>query len=193
MTKKKKVDVVCIVDKSGSMARLTDETILGFNKFLQEQQELPGKANFTLALFNHEYFLIHNKVPIKKARELDRATYYADGWTALLDAVGKTVASVRAAQKKDRPTIVAVFTDGHENASKEYTKEGVKAMVEELQGDHGWQFPFIGAGLDNFDDAAGMGFDARNFVAVAASDEGIAQAYSSYTASTRALREQETE
>ena len=186
--KSKTVDIICVVDRSGSMAPLTYDTIGGFNNFLKYQQELPGKANLTLAMFNHEYELVHNRVPVKDVPELTDKTYVAGGMTALFDAIGKTVTEVRATQKKKTPTIMAIFTDGEENSSQEYKdREVIKEMLEELQNKNKWQVHFIGAGIDAFTDAAALGILHAN--AVAASGTGTKSAYDSYNVSTRTLRE----
>ena len=81
-------EIVCIVDRSGSMHSIVDDAIGGFNAFLQEQQAAPGEATLTLALFNHGYQLVHDNVPIQDVAALDTDTYRPSGMTALLDAVG---------------------------------------------------------------------------------------------------------
>lgn len=185
--KSKTVDIVCVVDRSGSMQPLTDDTIGGFNTFLKEQKELPGEANLTLVLFNHEYGLICDRVPVQDVKNLNRKTYFASGMTALLDAIGKAVTNVRDSQEKKTPTIVAIFTDGYENASKEYKLETVKVLIEKLQ-EKNWEFHFLGAGIDAIGEAVQLGIDSQNVVAAAADSRGIAQTYSAYTVSAKAFR-----
>ena len=80
-------EIVCIIDRSGSMARIRSDAIGGFNRFLADQKAMPGPASFTLALFDHRYDLVHDGIDIERAQPLDEGTYVPGGTTALLDAV----------------------------------------------------------------------------------------------------------
>jgi len=192
MSKKQKtVDIVCVIDRSGSMLPLTKDVIGGFNKFLEEQKGLPGKANMTLAMFNHEYNLVYDRASLDDVKDLDAASYIASGMTALYDAIGKTVSEVRATQKKKTPTIMAIFTDGEENNSKEYRdRAALKEMLEKLQKKNKWEIHFIGVGIDAFSDAKELGILHAN--AQAASASGVAQTYDSYTTSVAKFRQTNT-
>jgi Mg-chelatase subunit ChlD len=146
------IEVVVIVDRSGSMAPIADDTVGAFNKFLKEQRETKGKTNITHVQFDHEYDVIANGVDISKANEYTKESYQPRGTTALYDAVGKTMTTVNARisaiPKKSRPKVlVAILTDGQENASKEYNKDTVKSLIEKSEKD-GWSVVYLGVGFD---------------------------------------------
>src|SRR3990167_9926770 len=136
-------ELVFILDRSGSMGSMCDEAIGGFNAFLEEQKKLPGEAKLTLCLFDHEYQLIHNGKDIKTVEPLSKDTYTPRGTTALLDAVGRTLDDVGkritdthtcnacgTTGKKPTKVLIAVLTDGLENASRDYKKTKINEMIE---------------------------------------------------------------
>ena len=120
-------EMVFILDMSGSMSHLTDDTIGGYNSLLNEQKKQEGDANVTTVLFDDRYILLHDRKNIKKVKELTTKDYMPCGRTAMLDAVGKTIVSVgqklAAMKEEDRPcnVVVTIITDGMENSSVEYT------------------------------------------------------------------------
>ena len=124
---KKLTEIAYILDRSGSMQPLVESAITGFNSFLKDQQETPGDANFTLVLFDDEYLLHADRAAIADVRPLDANTYVPRGCTALLDAIGRTIDNIgkklAKTPEKDRPgkVIIAIYTDGYENASSDYT------------------------------------------------------------------------
>ncbi len=154
MSKSKVIDLIAILDRSGSMAGKEEDVIGGFNEFIANQRKLPGLCCVTLVLFDEQYQVVYNRVPLKDVSELKSDVYYTRGSTALLDAVGKTLKGAASSDK----AIVFIFTDGQENSSKEWKKEAVKKLVEEQQM-RGWDINFIGADLDAYADAmaASMG------------------------------------
>lgn len=164
------VEIVCIVDRSGSMSSLQQDTIEAFNEFLEEQQAEPGKAALTLTLFNHEYDIVLNGVDIQAVKGLTKQTYSPAGMTALLDAVGRTVDSVKerigklAEDRRPEKVLFVILTDGYENSSKEYRLDRIKAQIAERQGTDGWKFLFLGANQDAWLTGGGMGV-ARGFTA----------------------------
>jgi len=155
-------EIVCILDRSGSMGGLESDTISGFNSFLQRQRAVDGRARLTLVLFDGQYELVWQNVDIQLAGELTEQLYFVRGGTALLDALGRTVADTRHAiammPEDERPTrvVVLVVTDGEENSSREYSLAQIKDIVVAQQAD-GWKFVFIGAGIDAFGAAKDMG------------------------------------
>ena len=152
-------EIVFILDRSGSMRGSEDDTIGGYNAFLAKQQKEEGNAVVTTALFDHEYSLLHDWVDLRQVRPITHEEYSVRGRTALLDAVGYTIAKVteRAADTVDHDgAVFVIITDGRENASREYTHEQVHAMIEERQ-QRGWEFIFLGADLSNSIDARRMG------------------------------------
>jgi hypothetical protein len=171
----KATEIVCVLDKSGSMHDLTDDTIGGFNQFIEEQKKVKGKATVTLVLFNHEYFMIYENKKLKKVKPLDQQVYRAEGMTALLEAVGKTIEHTN--QRKGKK-VFCIITDGYENASdpNDYSKERVKKLVEQSQ-DDGNNFFFLGANIDSFAEAGNIGIGAMSAVNYTASSEGTMRAY----------------
>ena len=158
-------ELVFILDRSGSMAPLTEDTIGGYNSLLDKQRGEEGGAIVTTVLFDDAYDVIVEGADIETVNPLDNKTYYARGMTALLDAVGKTLISVETRQNRmpadHRPgkTVVAIITDGCENASREFSLETVKRMIEARK-KNGWEFLFLGANIDAVKTAGSFGIDA---------------------------------
>ena len=152
--KKDKVEVVFIMDRSGSMGGLEADTIGGFNAMLAKQKEESGNIIWSTVLFDHISEVIHDRVPVDKVRELDSNTYYVRGSTALLDAVGGAIHHIgnvhKYAREEDRPakTLFVITTDGMENSSVIFDYRRVKRMIERQQKKYGWEFIFLGANMD---------------------------------------------
>lgn len=174
-------EIVLIVDKSGSMASLTDETIDGYNGFIKEQQKLPGTANVRLVLFNHIVSTIYKSKPLSDLPLLNKQTYVAEGYTALFDAIGMTITKVRKHQHKHgKPdkTILIIMTDGEENMSQEYRhKDEIAKLVTKCQEKWGWDVFFLGANMDAFAEGTGLGVAAGGNVQYTADGKGIQTAY----------------
>lgn len=172
-------EIAYVLDRSGSMQSLASDAIGGFNAFLSSQQKLEGRANFTLVLFDHEYLFVHNNVDIRQVPPLDDTTYVPRGNTAMLDAVGRTIEDVGArlanTPESERPSkvIVAIFTDGLENASRVYTNEKIAAMIQHQQEKYGWEFLFLAANQDAIASAKKIAIPAANAMNFAASPEGV--------------------
>ena len=161
--KKNLTEMVFILDRSGSMGRLSDDTIGGFNSMIENQKEEPGEAYVTTVLFDDYYDLLHDHVNIKDIKPITRKEYYARGCTALLDAIGKTINSVgvRLAEttEEERPekVIFVIITDGYENSSVEFSKTQIKEMVDHQQEKYSWTFMFLGANMDAVSEAVSLG------------------------------------
>jgi uncharacterized protein YegL len=178
-----KTEIVCIVDRSGSMRSFVDDTIGGFNEFLGNQREEPGEAQLTLVLFDHEYTVVHDGVPLMNVPPLDRKTYRVRGQTALHDAIGRAIQTVgtRLANTPDqeRPdkVLVMILTDGQENASVEYGHQQVRDLIERQRDKYSWEFVYLGANQDSFAVAQGLAVpQSANFDA---SGKGVRRAYKS--------------
>lgn len=186
--------IACVLDRSGSMGSVVDDSIGGFNTFLKEQQKEPGEAKMTMVQFNHEYNIIHDFIDIKEVEPLTNKTYVPAGTTALLDAVGRTIDSLgqrlRNMKEKDRPenVIVVILTDGHENSSKEYAKSAIKEMIEHQQNKYNWSFIFLGANQDAFAEAAQIGIREQFTSGYRGDAIGTTYAYSGMSANVRAIR-----
>lgn len=150
----KAADLVFILDKSGSMAGLEADTIGGFNALLDKQKKEAGDALVTTVLFNHQYELLHDRLPIEEVSPLTDQDYEVGGTTALLDAVGATIQKIGNVQKRasnEKRTgnvMVVITTDGMENASCEYNHPKIQAMIRHQKEQHDWEFIFLGANID---------------------------------------------
>ena len=195
--KKNLTEIVFILDRSGSMAGLEDDTIGGFNAMIRKQKEEPGEAVVSTVLFDNYSEVIHDRVDIQRIEPMTRNEYYVRGCTALLDAVGGAIQHIgnvhKYAREEDRPekTLFVITTDGMENASRKYSYEKLKAMIERQKEKYGWEFIFLGANIDAAKEAARFGIDEDRAVNYNADREGTAviyEAVSDAVCSVRACR-----
>ena len=176
-------EMVFILDRSGSMAGLEGDTIGGFNAMIDKQRREEGQAYVSTVLFDNVSTVIHDRVDIRKIEPMTRKDYYVRGCTALLDAVGGAIHHIgnvhKYAREEDRPekTIFVITTDGMENASKEYTYERVRKMIEHEQEKYGWEFLFLGANIDAAKEAARFGITEDRAANYHADHEGTAVIY----------------
>lgn len=165
-------EIVFILDRSGSMSGLEDDTIGGFNSMLKKQREEEGKVNVTTVLFDDEIEMLHKRVNIKEIKNITSKDYYVRGCTALLDAIGYSINFMINVQKnkkeeKVKNVLFIITTDGYENASKEYTYEKIKKMITYEKERYNWQFLFLGANIDAISTARNFGISeefASNYV-----------------------------
>lgn len=142
------------MDRSGSMQSSVDDTIGGFNSLIEKQKAVEGECKVTTVLFNDKHMKLHDHVDIDEVPKMERIDYMPCGTTALLDAVGDTIneagARLAATPENERPgkVIVVITTDGYENASREFTQEQVKKMIDLQQNTYSWSFMFLGANID---------------------------------------------
>ena len=173
-----KTQIVCILDRSGSMSSIMSDSIGGFNTFLKQQKELPDEATLTVALFDDKYELLYDDVDIKKVKNITNKEWFPRGVTALYDAIGKTINNVKATHAKlgvEAPAkvLVCVVTDGHENASREYSRSDVQKLIQDCEKDD-WNFIYLAANQDAFAVGSSFGISYGNTYTYTASADGVA-------------------
>ena len=161
--KKNLTELVFILDKSGSMSGLEQDTIGGYNAMLEKQKALAGEALITTVLFDNNYELLHDRIDLRAVSPITEKEYFVGGSTALLDAIGVTINKIANAHKhtaedyRADKVLFVITTDGMENASREYDYGKIKAMVARQKSKYGWEFIFLGANIDAVDVAGRFG------------------------------------
>ena len=176
--KKNLTELVFILDRSGSMSGLEKDTIGGFNAMIEKQKKQDGECVVSTVLFNNDSQVIHDRVPLDKIEPMTERDYYVSGGTALIDAIGGAIHHIgnvhKYARKEDVPenTIFIITTDGCENASRRYSSDRVKHMIERQKSKFGWEFLFIGANIDAVETAKHYGIDQDRAVNYHADAQG---------------------
>ncbi|QWC00215.1 VWA domain-containing protein [Mycoplasmatota bacterium] len=156
-------EMIFILDRSGSMAGLEEDTIGGFNSLIDKQKKLEGQAKVSTVLFNHETSVLHDQLDIRYINSMTLDKYYVGGSTALLVAVGSSIRHIRRVYaetlKEERPSkvVFVITTDGMENCSKNYSYKTVKSMIEETKKKYDWEYIFLGANINAIDEARKFG------------------------------------
>jgi hypothetical protein len=179
--------IAVILDRTGSMESIRDDTIGGFNAFLNEQKQQPGKATLTLVQFDSQdpYEVIHQVKTIKEVPELTKKTYVPRATTPLLDAIGRGINDLEKCladmKEDDRPSkvVFVVITDGQENASREFRRDQILKMINEKEKQNNWQFVFLSADLNAINDAMDHGFKAKAAMAFDQTGVGVQNAWAS--------------
>lgn len=181
--KKQLTEIVFILDRSGSMCGLEEDTIGGFNSLIAKQKKEEGEALISTILFDDCTEVLHDRIPLDRIKPMTKEDYYVRGCTALMDALGKAIKHIstihKYAREEDRPskTIFIITTDGKENASRQYSSERVKKMVEERKSKYGWEFLFLGANIDAVETAGHFGISKDRAVNYHSDAEGTALNY----------------
>ena len=181
--KKGLTEIVFILDRSGSMSGLELDTIGGFNSLIAKQKKEEGEAIISTVLFDDQMEVLHDRVNLNDIQPMTEKEYYVRGCTALLDAVGGAIHHIgnvhKYARKEDVPekTLFIITTDGMENASRRYTYEKVKHMIERQKAKFGWEFLFLGANIDAIEVAGRFGIQAERAVNYNCDSEGTAVNY----------------
>ena len=188
---KDSTDIIVILDRSGSMSSIQKDTEGGFDTFIHEQQKIEGEANVCLYQFDDQYDVVYENKPIQDVPPMQLVPR---GWTALLDAVGKTIqsrgeyyASLPEDQRPERIVFV-IITDGEENRSTEYTLETVKGMITTQQSVYNWQFVFLGADIDAVSVAGGLGISRGSSMDFGKNAKGVGNTYISLCTSVSGYR-----
>ena len=187
-------ELVFILDKSGSMSGLESDTIGGFNSMLKKQKAVDGDCRITTVLFDNNYELLHDRIDIRAVSEMTDKEYQVGGSTALLDAIGLSIQKLIAVQKNTSPeyragnVMFVIITDGAENASREYTAEKVKALIEIQKEKYGWAFVFLGANIDAVETARRFGIAPERSMDYVPDAEGTALNFEMMSASVASFR-----
>jgi len=192
--KKGLTELVFILDRSGSMSGLESDTIGGYNAMLEKQKKEQGDAVITTVLFDDKYELLHDRINLRGIKPITEKEYYVRGTTALLDAVGRTISKIVNVQKhtaedeRAENVMFVITTDGMENASREYSYEKVRRMIEHQKSKYGWEFIFLGANIDAVDTAERFGIGQDRAVNYNADSEGTLLNYEVISETVSCLR-----
>ena len=187
-------EMVFILDRSGSMAGLESDTIGGFNSLIEKQKKLDGKAYVSTVLFDNLTEVVHDRVEIQNIKPMTEEEYFVRGCTALIDAIGGAIHHIANIHKYARPedvpshTVFVIITDGAENASRHYTSDRVKAMIEKEKEQYGWEFMFIGANIDAVETAREYGIDESRAVNYNADTVGTSIVYEAVESAVNSIR-----
>ena len=181
-------ELVFILDRSGSMSGLESDTIGGFNAMIEKQKKQDGECYVSTVLFDNVSEVLHDRVKLADIKPMTDNEYTVRGCTALIDAIGGAIHHIgnvhKYARKEDVPehTVFVITTDGMENASRKYSSDKVKRMIERQKEEHGWEFLFIGANIDAVETAAQYGISKDRAVNYNADEVGTHILYESVSA-----------
>ena len=181
--KKKKVNVVFLLDRSGSMWNCVNDTIGGYNNYLNEQRKTANSVFVSTILFDNEYEVLHDCVPIEKVNDITDKEYFVRGSTALYDAIGKTITDLDKKQL-DNKVLFIITTDGLENSSMHYHREQVKELIE---GHKNIEFIYVGANIDSYAEASYIGIKRDNVANYETNEKGIKKLFKSVAKATESM------
>ena len=173
------LDLVFILDKSGSMSGFESDTVGGYNSVLTENRNKANKTFITTILFNNKTSLLHNREPIDKVKNLTLNDYSVGGNTALLDAIGDSIIKMRENRKitKNNNVLFVIITDGEENSSTKYSQAKIKSMIKSAEVEDKWDFIFLGANIDAIAEADNIGIKRSNATGYVQDGTGYDKAY----------------
>ena len=176
------IDIIFLMDRSGSMYGSEKDTIGGFNSFIENQKRDEANAKVTTVLFDHGYEVLYKRKNLYDVEKLTTNEYYVRGSTALLDAIGKTINTLD--KEIDNKVLFVIMTDGMENASREFSKEQIRNLISS----HNWEFIYIGADIDSYTEAGNIGIRRTHVANYRKSREGFDDLYCSVNDATDCLR-----
>ena len=154
---KKTLDVIFILDKSGSMSGSEENTITSFNEYLEKEKKNKFETRITTVLFSDEYKYLYKQKNVKEVNKLTRKEYFVGGCTALYDALGNAINYIDS--KKTDKVMFIIITDGYENASREFNKDKIKEMIAKHSS---FEFVYIGADIDSYAAGTSIGIKRKN-------------------------------
>lgn len=167
------LDLVFVLDRSGSMRGSEQDTIGGFNSFIEKEREKGLNTRVTTVLFDDAYEMLYKRKSIDDVAELTGDEYWVRGCTALLDAIGKTINTLDKEIKNK--VLFVIMTDGLENASCEFSKSQISSLIKE----HDWEFIYIGADIDSYSEAGHIGIKKSHIANYKKTKEGFDEAFES--------------
>ena len=177
MTNPQRTDITIVLDRSGSMASVKSDVEGGFARFLEDQRKLPGECTLSLTQFDSE--AVEEVYVARPIAEAPAMSLHPRGMTPLLDAVGRTITRtgerLAALSESERPgrVLFLIITDGIENASREFSKAQIRELIERQRRVYQWDFIYLGANVDAFAEAGGMGIGAAHAAAFRATGPSI--------------------
>ena len=187
-------ELVFILDRSGSMAGLEQDTIGGFNAMIEKQKKETGECYISTVLFDNVSEVLHDRVKLSVIKPMTDKEYTVRGCTALIDAIGGAIHHIGNIHKYARPedvpehTMFIITTDGMENASQRYSSDEVKKMIERQKEKYGWEFLFIGANIDAVETARRYGINEDRAVNYNADAKGTGILYESVACAVSNVR-----
>ena len=183
-TRNNEMDVVFLLDRSGSMGGIEKDTIGGYNSYIDSQR---GKnVKVTTILFDDKYEVLHNREDVDNIKKLTNKEYYVRGCTALLDAIGKTIREME--DKNPNKVIFIITTDGYENTSTKYNKSQIKELISVHKD---WKFMYIGADIDSYSEGRSLGIKDEFIANYKKTDRGISKLYNALTTASKLFYEEE--
>ena len=181
----KHTEIIFVVDKSGSMGHLRQDTIGGFNSFVESQKD-DTKTTLTTVLFDSTWKILHDGLDVYEVKPMTKEDYVPGGFTAMLDAIGETITRVQErhddlGEEKPDNVLFVITTDGQENASQSFNKTQIEKMIKHQTNSHEWEFIFLGANMDAVQEAANIGITSDRAVSYDWTAQGTDALYSTIT------------
>ncbi|WP_462315911.1 vWA domain-containing protein [Methanobrevibacter sp.] len=176
------LDLIFLMDRSGSMRGSESDTIGGFNSFIKREMDKGLNTRVTTILFDDQYEVLYKRKAIEDVDELTEREYWVRGCTALMDAIGRTINTLD--KEIDNKVMFVIMTDGLENASREFSKEHVRNLIR----NHSWEFIYIGANIDSYSEAGSIGIRRSRTANYKKSRKGFNDVYCSLNRAANHLR-----
>ena len=167
----KTLDIVFVLDKSGSMTGSERSVINGFNAFVEKESNKYRDSRVTAVVFDHDYKKLYSRKDIKDVEILTDKDYNPSGCTALYDAIGFTIQDLMNEVNND--VLFIIITDGYENSSRRFDKEHINSLIDELD----WDFVFVGAEIDSYSEASNIGIKQSHTANFSKSEESFNQLF----------------